>query len=97
MTIETVSQADTCVSTQEKYGGFCDGRIVRQHNRRIYVLKSKSDTYVINIKTLTRDGATAKIMFTHVHLSREAYMGIVQAIVDMDKYKASDPIRHQTI
>ena len=91
MAIKTVAQADTCVNTQEKYGGFCDGRIVRQHNRRIYILKSKADTYSITVKTLTRDNGRAVIMLTRMHLSRAACTGIIQAIADMDR-KGSDPV-----
>jgi hypothetical protein len=86
MKVEAIKQLDAgaTASVDEDYGGYKLGVIIKQHNRRIFVLKTNAGTYSISIKSLLTSEGKRKIMRSYIHLTEEAMAGVIQAVISLD-------------
>ena len=86
MKVETIKQSDVSAkaNVEELYGGYKAGVLVKQHNRRIYVLKTNAGTYEIVVKSLIIHDGKREIMRAYIHLTEEAMMGVIQAVISVD-------------
>ena len=86
MKVETIKQSDVSAkaNVEELYGGYKAGVLVKQHNRRIYVLKTNAGTYEIVVKSLVVQDGNLKILIAYIHLTEEAILGVIQAVISLD-------------
>lgn len=86
MKVKTINQSDAAAKTNvdKDYGGYERGVLVKQHNRRICVFKTNAGTYSIRIRTLIMHDGKRKIMHSYIHLTEEAMLGVIQAVISLD-------------
>jgi hypothetical protein len=84
MKVETIKQADAHADVNKDYGGYVATRLVKQRNRHIYVSKTDVGTYSIRIRTLIMHDGKRKIMHSYIHLTEEAMLGVIQAVISLD-------------
>ena len=86
MKVKTINQSDAeaKANVAKDYGGYKHGVLVKQNNRRIVVLKTNVGTYSIRIKSLITHEGKRKIMRSYIHLTEEAMLGVIQAVISLD-------------
>lgn len=95
MKVETIKQSEATANVDEKYGGYKDARLVKQHNRRICVLRTNSNTYSIHVRSLVIHDGKPKIMRSCLHLTEEAMLGVIQAVISLDGRDRHEEASHE--
>ena len=85
-----IKHGDVQADVKKDYGGYVDARKIRQHNRRILVLRTAAGTFSIHIHTLVRVDGERRIMHTSIHLAGETLAAIVTAYADMESEASHD-------